>query len=173
MTNPRDIRANAVAKLEAAQTEVRRWEEFLRTFDELSAAQPGTRTVTVDYQMNIDIAPPTRNKAEHTKSLTRRVLAERGTFVPTRELLSALLQMGDEIGGKDPTATLISRLTGATDIQNIRPHGWRLVPGQMNEVADEPKMQSSAASGSPPDTLFEGAKHDPVPHQAGSEHTNQ
>jgi hypothetical protein len=143
-----------------ARAEVRRWEDFLRSYDELTGVVPKSQiqspgpqsyVATRDFEMPLDIGSAPRNKAENTKTLASKVLAERGGFVPTRELLGELIELGDDIGGKDPVATLSSRLIGAKDIENIRPHGWRLKPRQTNEAAGPTTTADPAASGSTAD----------------------
>ena len=149
------IRNNAISRLEEASAEVRRWTEFLRSYDELSGRQhsapPATHAVVRDFVVPVEFGSPPRSKAEHTKMLARRVLSG-GGFTPTRVLLQELLKLGDEIGGKEPQATLSSRLIGADDLENIRPHGWRLKPRQTNGTAGPLVEQTGpAVSGSTPD----------------------
>lgn len=67
--------------------------------------------------------------------------------MPTKDLFDELTRRGFEIGGKDPVATLNTRLVRADSLYFDRPHGWRLKePRQTNEAADPASGGQSAAS---------------------------
>jgi len=113
----RDI---AIKRQKAAQDEADRWGEFIRLYDELDGSQ--------ERRPAPSERPRRREgtKAEQTQMMAREILRRHSGFISTQSLLETLLSEGDEIGGEDPKATMISRLSRATDIENVRSLGWHL-----------------------------------------------
>jgi hypothetical protein len=138
MSNP--ILANAIARRDAAAVEVRRWDDFIRMYGELTGSSPKMQSAAPHRT-----ARPTASGGAlaTTAEAAIAVISEAGRPLPTPELRVALEARGIEIGGKDPLATLSARLSRASEIVNIRQKGWWI-----REKADDAETEKAASSAS-------------------------
>lgn len=126
---PDPVLANALARRDAALAEVRRWDEFIRTYRLLSAGQadraPKPKALPADVSAFLQQRLAAGLIGE-TEALAREIILEKRRAVPTREMLDELAARGHVIGGKNPAGTLSARLSRAPSLDNQRPFGWRL-----------------------------------------------
>ena len=80
-----------------------------------------------------------------------------GKPVPTKEIFEILTKRGFEIAGKDPLATLTTRLTRAPTFENHQPYGWRL-----KEPRPEVEAEGEAVAADPPSSDPDQPNSDPV-----------
>jgi hypothetical protein len=99
-----------------------------------------------------DPADAVGEKVIATEAAAREIISAIGRPVPTREMLTELDRRGFAVGGKDPMATLTTRLSRAPSLENHRPYGWRL---------KEPHQEIGAAG---PASPVEPAASDPEPN---------
>jgi len=123
------ILSDALRRRDAAQAEMRRWDEFVRTYQELAGNV--RRTPSSSAQSTASVAQEASSSGAkgalaETEAAAILAIEDAGHPLHTRELLFALADMGIEVGGKDPASTLSARLSRAERLENIRPHGWRL-----------------------------------------------
>ncbi len=150
---------NALLRREAAEAEVRRWDEFICTYKELlnvnSAAAPSPQVVQVGMRnrsissaiADLRVLGPVSSPTE-TERFAAEVIRETGRPVPTREMFNTAQSRGHNVGGSDAYATLSARLHRAQSLVLEKGIGWRLrdEPGQKNEAAGPRPMEFPAAS---------------------------
>lgn len=152
-TSPDSLIARAEARRDAALAEARRWEEWLHAARELDVARAPTRPEMAAQRAP---EPPTEpsafDEAEKlsgdavgervlsTQAEAVKILVEMGKPVPTRQMLEEMTRRGFLVGGKDPMATLITRLNRAPKLENHKPFGWRL---------KEPRQEIGAVGSAP------------------------
>ena len=117
---PDDIIANAIARRDAALSEARRWDDFIRMYSELAGAQSKKQTAGP----SASTASANPGALSDTEKATREIIERLGRPVATRELLGLLAEIGIDVGGKDPASTLSARLSRAPSLENIRQRGW-------------------------------------------------
>lgn len=144
MTND-PLRENAIRRRDAALSEARRWDDFIRMLDELrGVCGPGISPHSVDlFVRGSDGAPPQTgggSRITNTEQAVIKIIEREGRPVPTRELLPALAALGVDVGGKEPSSTLSARLSRSNLVENVRPYGWRL---------KEPRQTDGATDTSP------------------------
>ncbi len=150
MTDP--IRQNAIAKRNAALAEAARWEEFLSMLDEVTGrSEPTKRSVqyVTDMVKSVtEAAPPSGGLLSMTEAVVVAILRERGpgATLTTRELLDLVVERGVDVRGTNQLATLSSRLSRSSAVENIRPLGWRLRATDAEETgAAELSFQANSA----------------------------
>lgn len=126
---PDPILANAIARRDAALAEVRRWEDFIKTYRLLQGPPPYRSSDATGAHYATGLAAlirPAAGAISATEALAREIIAEKRRAVSTREMLEELAARGHIIGGKDPASTLSARLSRAPSLENERPFGWRI-----------------------------------------------
>ena len=95
-------------------------------------------------------------RVRDTESAAADAIRSRGTAVSTRDLLHEVTARGVDVGGKDPLATLLARLSRSPSLFYERPYGWRLKePRQMDEATNSPLAAGFVAS-APNDAVKRG-----------------
>lgn len=150
---------NALMRRDAAAAEVRRWDEFIRTYEELvseqSVAAPAARTIPLEAHLqarasltaNLTVLGPVSPPAE-TERVAAEVIRELGRPVPTREMFIILQDRGHNVGGSQAFATLSARLHRAQSLALDKGIGWRLreQSRQTNEAAGTLIREAPTAS---------------------------
>lgn len=121
------ILAQALDRLAAAQSEVSRWEGFLRAYDELRGNRPRVDSVIVQAKVasrhkSTSATGALSESAEAAAAYIQKI----GRPVSTRDLVQVLTAQGVSVGGKDEIATLSARLSRSDLLRNIRGQGWEL-----------------------------------------------
>ncbi len=141
-------RSNASLKLKDAREkaqfwarEVERLENFLAVLAEIEGQAAPTDGVTLQ---RASADPSQKNKAAgprvlETEKIVLEILLEHGEPMSTHAILAEFERRGIAIGGKSPFATLLTRLSRAPQLENMRPGGWR--------VRAEPKEIGEASIG--------------------------
>lgn len=128
-------RSNASLKLREAREKAQFWareveklENFLAVLAEIEGKAPPAensapkRESTDLYQKNNAAGP----RVLETEKTVLQILLEHGQPMTTHAILAEFERRGIPIGGKSPFATLITRLSRAPQLENIRPGGWRV-----------------------------------------------
>jgi len=160
--------AAAVAKRDAALAEAERWNAWIKAAQELAGSLPPERpAVTIGggyILMRPD--PPLAHAGSgsavgarvlETEAAVAAIIREAGKPVPTKEIFEILAKRGFEIAGKDPLATLTTRLTRAPTLENHKPYGWRL-----KEPRPEVGAGGEAVAAEPPSSDPDQPNSDPV-----------
>jgi hypothetical protein len=128
-------RTNASLKLRDAREKAQFWarqveklENFLAVLSEIEGkdplpeSPPAKREPTDLHQKNKAAGP----RVLETEKTVLQILHEHGGPMTTHAILTEFERLGIPIGGKSPFATLITRLSRAPQLENIRPGGWRV-----------------------------------------------
>jgi hypothetical protein len=120
----RHILRRAQEKLLAAEQEVTKWAEFIRQFMELAHNDiGGSQPSSVSGEMEPGkrrVAPEVEQSVQAGKAFITRL----GRPATLSELYDEMLRLGVPVGGKDPKATLDSRLRYSGEFQTGRGLGW-------------------------------------------------
>ena len=145
MSQPDHILLDAIAKRDAAQSEAARWSNFIDMYCEIKGLSVPSQTKAAG---TIKERPQqSRGGAlAETEKVAVEAIRKAGRPMHTQELLTALLDAGIEVGGKDPASTLSARLSRAPSLENARPHGWRIKSSPLPEAATTPFAQGSSYS---------------------------
>lgn len=132
------IRANALARRTAAKRQAQAAREAAARFD--AEAEDWAKFVAMYDQVAEVTSPPPQGATQSgaagsaagetvlaTEAVAREIISEKlGVPVSTRDMLDAMQARGFEVIGKDPHATLHTRLTRAPTLEFMKPFGWRI-----------------------------------------------
>jgi len=147
--------AIAISRRDAALAEVRKWEDFIKTFEELTGGtpQPPVREITPMLPGIAESRPvPVNPRIDFsgaalamTEQRAVQLITEAGRPMHTRELLRLMEAGGMPIGGKNAIATLSARLSRAKSLWNTRIDGWAI----RDEVPERDEAEGGTPGGEP------------------------
>lgn len=117
--------ADVQSKLVAAQSEARKWREFVNTLEFAIKQFDEVENTTESSSSNQQ--PLTPLSAQDTADVVYDIL-KTSSPLQTGEILAQLNERGYEIQGQDPQATLFTRLNRILDLTHIRGEGWKRAP---------------------------------------------
>lgn len=151
-----NILAVAVSRRDAAAAEVRKWDDFIRTAQELMG---GGAVLPAHYTAPMlpgipESSPRAVNRVgidfsgaalAMTEQRAVQLINEAGRAMHTRELLKKMEEGGLPVGGKNPIATLSARLSRAKKLYNTRIDGWAI----REEVSEGDEAEGFTPAGEP------------------------
>ncbi len=161
---PDALIAAAVARRDAALTEAKKWDDWIRAAQELAQAVNQTAGAPLAHtkkHVALPLGSPltSREAADAvgervlaTEAVAKEIISALGRPVPTREMLAEMEQRGFVVGGKEPMATLMTRLIRAPSLENYRPYGWRLKEPRQDIGAAGSTFAGDEPAGSDPET---------------------
>lgn len=164
------IRADALARRDAALAEAKRWDDFIRLYDELQQGKRPAHDARYSARRR-DVARPHRTsqgavgaRVLETETHARRIIEEKGRPVPTKEMLSEMAAVGFSVGGQNPLSTLTTRLNRAPSLEHIRNLGWRIkvMPNQEEGAEGSPSPKEEPPT--PDATTNDAARRGEVAH---------
>ena len=96
--------------------------------------------VAMEFERLGDQESPRRRSGGKGEMLVARceeLISERGSNIPTRDLVDSLAAEGFIIGGKNPVGNLSGALSRAETLYNDRSTGWGLAKWQRSRPKDE------------------------------------
>jgi hypothetical protein len=145
---------NAIKRLTEAEAAVKKWRDFIETYNEIAGDSRGIHVrvtsaipVAVGGRATrlrelLDAVSEGSPKVAETEKLALEILKEAKFPVPTIGILNELLNRGVEIPGKDPRATLHTRLSRSQKVF-FKDGGWHISA----EVAAPSEQTEAAPSG--------------------------
>lgn len=164
------IRADALARRDAALAEAKRWDDFIRLYDELRQGKRPTDDVRYPAPKRNVAGPRTTSRDAvgarvlETEAHARRIIEEKRRPVPTKEMLSEMVAAGFSVGGQNPLSTLTTRLNRAPTLEHIRNLGWRIkvMPDQEEGAEGSPSPKEEPPT--PDATTNDAARRGEVAH---------
>lgn len=156
------IRADAIARRDAARAEADKWDTFLKWYDELRGAV--LHTPAHERASSAPNSPAVRQpvKVRQTEGLAALIIDERGGQMQTRAILEELARRDFPIPGKNPLATLTARLSRSTILEHKSPGGWRR-RAEQGDGADG-TSSGGGAPPAPPETSNDAERRGEVAH---------
>ncbi|WP_298223715.1 hypothetical protein [Acidocella sp.] len=145
---------NAIKRLAEAEAAVKKWRDFIETYNEIADDTRGVRVTgisaipapvgsrSVRIRELLDIATQNSPRVLETEKLALEILREAKFPVPTIGILNELQKRGVDIPGKDPRATLHTRLSRSQKVF-FKDGGWHISA----EVAAPSEQTEAAPSG--------------------------
>src|ERR1700722_7910393 len=125
--NRPEVLERARVKLAAAEREAEKWREWIRQYQELETEDNSFEVRVVPLQTPVDagkrrVAP----EVEQSVRVARAFITKLARPASLSELLDEMARVGVPVGGKDPKATLDSRLRYSGEFKTGRGLGWWL-----------------------------------------------